>query len=99
MVIFRYLPGLILLPCLPVSGQQINRAQRAFDAGNYAEAARLFEQENRNKPSCELQFYIGLARYRMGQPEPAIIAFQAAVRCDPKLILAYIALAEAYGQR
>jgi tetratricopeptide (TPR) repeat protein len=88
----------ILLASL-VEGQTIERAKRAFDAGNYAEAARLFEEAARKAPSCELQFYIGMARYREGRPGDAIIAFQSAVQCNPKLMLAHIALAEAYLQR
>src|SRR5262245_46166414 len=93
----KLIAGLLLAWC--AWGQALEQAKRAFDLGNYAEAARLFEQANRAAPSCELQFYIGLARYRQGQPGDAIIAFQSAVQCDPKLILAHIALAEAYAQR
>jgi superkiller protein 3 len=79
--------------------QSLDRAKRAFDAGNYSEAARLFEEANRAKPSCELQFYIGMAKHRQGRTEDAIIAFQTAVQCDPKLMLAHLALAEAYLER
>jgi tetratricopeptide (TPR) repeat protein len=81
------------------SAQSLEQAKRAFDAGNYAEAARLFEEASRNSPSCELQFYVGIARYRQSRPSEAIVAFQSAVQCNPKLMLAHIALAEAYLQR
>src|SRR5262245_11538623 len=80
-------------------GQPLEQAKRAFDRGDYAEAARLFEQANRAAPSCDLQFYIGMARYRQGLSGPAIVSFQSAVRCDPKLNLAHLALAEAYAAR
>jgi tetratricopeptide (TPR) repeat protein len=93
----KLIAGLLFALC--ASGQALEQAKRAFDAGKYAEAARLFEQANRARPSCELQFYIGMARYRQGQAGDAIIAFQSAVRCDRKLMLAHLALAEAYAQR
>ena len=35
----------------------------------------------------------------MNQPDAALIAFQAAVQCDPKLVPALLALAEAYAAR
>ena len=80
-------------------GQALEQGKRAFDAGNYAEAARLFEEAHRARPNCDLQLYIGMARWRLQQPDPAIIAFQAAVKCNPKLMLAHLALAEAYAER
>jgi hypothetical protein len=44
-------------------------------------------------------FYLGLARYRLKQPDAALIAFQSAVQCDPKLVPVPLALAEAYDAR
>ena len=76
-----------------------SRGKRAFDSGDYASAARLFEQAHKASPNCEILFFIGLARYRLKQSEPALIAFRSATECDPKLIPAHLALAEAYGER
>jgi tetratricopeptide (TPR) repeat protein len=81
------------------SGQQLEQGKRAFDRGDYATAARLFEQAHKVSPSCEILFFIGLTRYRLKQSEPAMIAFRSATECDPKLIPAHLALAEAYAER
>jgi tetratricopeptide (TPR) repeat protein len=94
---WRVIAGFLVVSC--AYGQALEQAKRAFDAGKYADAARLFEEANRAAPSCELQFYIGMARYRQGRPADAIIAFQSAVQCNPRLMLAHIALGEAYLQR
>jgi tetratricopeptide (TPR) repeat protein len=77
----------------------LDRAQRAFDAQRYAEAAELFETARQRDPACNISFYLGLARYRLHQVDAALIAFQEAANCDPKLTLAYIALGEAYAER
>ncbi|MGH9720796.1 MAG: tetratricopeptide repeat protein [Bryobacteraceae bacterium] len=80
-------------------GQALEQGKRAFDAGNYAEAARLFEKAHQETRRCDILFFLGLARYRMAQIDPALIAFQAAAKCDPKLVPAHLALAEAYLER
>jgi tetratricopeptide (TPR) repeat protein len=77
----------------------LERARRAFDARHYEEAAQLFEAVRARNRSCSIPFYIGLARYRLQQVDVALIAFQEAVNCDPKLTLAHIALGEAYAER
>ena len=73
--------------------------ERAFEAGNYAEAARLFEAAHKQSPRCDILFLLGMAQYRMKQVDAALISFQAAVQCDPKLTFAYLGLAEAYAER
>ena len=40
-----------------------------------------------------------MARYRLNQPDAALIAFQSAVQCDPKLVPAHLAMGEAYAER
>src|SRR3954451_11244589 len=82
-----------------VWGQAIEQAKRAFDRGEYASALRLFEQARGTSPSCNLSFYIGLTQYRLNQTSEALIAFQSAVDCDPKLIDAHLAMAAAYSER
>ena len=79
--------------------QTLEQAERAFDAGQYAEAARLFEKAQQESPNCEARFGLGVSRYRLQQFDAALIAFQSAVRCDPKMLLAYLAMAEAYAVR
>src|ERR1044071_6285185 len=79
--------------------QALEQGKRAFDAGNYAEAARLFEKAHQSSQRCDILFFLGMARYRLQQPDAALIAFQSAVQCDPKLLPAHLALAEAYSER
>jgi tetratricopeptide (TPR) repeat protein len=79
--------------------QALDQAKRAFDHGDYAAAARLFEQAHQASPSCDVLFFLGLARYRLQEPDRALIAFRSAVECDPKLIPAHLAMAEAYAER
>lgn len=74
-------------------------ARRAFDKGDYATALTLFQEANQSKPACPNFFYIGLARYRLKQVDESLIAFRAAVQCDPKMVDAYLALGEAYLER
>jgi tetratricopeptide (TPR) repeat protein len=77
----------------------LERARRAFDAGRYAEAAGLFEAARITSSACDLPLFLGLTRYRLHQVDEALIGFQEAARCDPKLTLAWIALGEAYTER
>lgn len=69
----------------------------AFDRGDYAAAVRLFEAAHQRQPDCANLLYMGLARYRLRQTNEALISFRAATQCDPKLVAAHLALAEAYS--
>jgi tetratricopeptide (TPR) repeat protein len=86
------------LVCLVAAGQTLDEAKRDFNAGKYPEAARLFEKAQQSG-ICEASFGLGLSRYRLRQIDTALIAFQSAVRCDPKSIPAYLAMGEIYGAR
>lgn len=74
-------------------------AMREFAAGHYGKAAELFQVESRQPHNCEALFYLGTARYRLKQIDPALIAFQSAIECDPQLVLPRLGLAEAYGAK
>jgi len=82
-----------------LSAQTLDQAKRAFDAGDYADAARLFEKAYEASPRCDVLFYLGMTRYRLRQLDSAIMTFQGAVGCDPKLLAAHLALAEAYLEK
>lgn len=84
---------------LPAAGQTLQLAERAFDAGNYSEAARLFQKAHEEGPGCEPLFGLGISQYRLHQAEAALVAFQSAVQCDPKMTIAYVAMGEAYAER
>src|SRR5262249_51517224 len=77
----------------------LENAKRAFDAGDYAAAARLFEKAHQETPRCEILFYLGMACYRLRKLDAAIIAFRRAADCDPTLIPAHLALGEAYVEK
>src|SRR5437660_10687438 len=77
--------------------QSLEDAKRAFDRGDYAAAARLFEKAHQESRSCDILLYLGLARYRLKQADAALIAFQEAVQCDQRLLTAHLALGEAYA--
>ncbi|MPY86927.1 MAG: tetratricopeptide repeat protein [Luteitalea sp.] len=77
----------------------LEKGQRAFDMRTYEEALNLFEQASHHSSRCDIHFYIGLARYRLGRTDPAIVAFQSALACDGSLADAQVALGDAYLQR
>jgi len=79
--------------------QPLEQAKRAFDRGDYAAAARLFEQARLASPSCDILFYLGLAQYRLKQPDAALISFESAAQCDPRSTAAQLAIGEAYAER
>jgi tetratricopeptide (TPR) repeat protein len=92
--------GLIAITlCSVLRAQTLEEAKRAFDAGNYAAAAKKFEQAYQATHNCETLFYLGMAQYRGGQADAALVSFQGAVSCDPRLIRAHLALAEAYAAK
>lgn len=93
----RLLPAVFIASAL--YGQSLDAAKREFEAGNYAKAAQLLESAGKEQHPCEALFYLGAARYRLKQVDQALIAFQSAIECDPRLVAARIALAEAYGQK
>jgi tetratricopeptide (TPR) repeat protein len=79
--------------------QVLEEAKRAFDVGDYRSAARLFERAHQQTPQCEILFYLGVTRYRLSDLDRAIVDFQRAVQCDPKLVSANVALGEAYSRK
>jgi tetratricopeptide (TPR) repeat protein len=50
-------------------------------------------------PSCDILFFLGLTQYRLKQPDAALISFESAAQCDPKLLAAHLALGEAYTEK
>ena len=58
--------------------QSPEQAGRAFDAGDYPAAIKLFEKAREESPRCDILLYLGLARYRLKQVDQALIAFQEA---------------------
>jgi Tfp pilus assembly protein PilF len=93
----RLLIAGVLVPL--IWGQALEEGKRAFDAQKYTVAERLFEKAHQESAACEILVYLGMARYRQQQVNNALIAFQEAVRCDSTLVLAHLALGEAYAAK
>jgi tetratricopeptide (TPR) repeat protein len=89
----------LLLAVSTAGAAVLEDAKRAFDAGDYVTAVKLFDKAYHESKRCDVVLYLGLAKYRLTETSEAIIAFKAAVQCDPKLILAHLSLAEAYSER
>ena len=49
----------------PTAQANLEEAERAFDAGRYAEALDGFQKVQAESPRCEIYFYIGLTQYRL----------------------------------
>jgi superkiller protein 3 len=50
-------------------------------------------------PDCGKNFAAGLDEYKRKDLSKALIAFRAAVQCDPKMAPAYLAIADIYAER
>ena len=94
---------LLLLLChLPAMAQtpttqaDLMEAERAFDAGRYAEALDRFQRVQAESPRCEIYFYIGLTQYRLRRLDDAIASLASSVGCNPRFSLGEHALGDAY---
>lgn len=95
----RGLLSLCFAILLSAQGTLVEQGQRAFDAGRYQEAAELFEKALGGERDCRVLLYLGMARYRLGETDAAIVSFRSAVECDPHAVEARVALAEAYASK
>jgi tetratricopeptide (TPR) repeat protein len=92
----------VLLCCLsglaqnPTAPANLEEAQRAFDAGRYAEALDLFQRAQTESPQCEIYFFIGLTQYRLQRLDDAIASLASSVGCNPRFSLGDHALGDAY---
>ncbi|HXW14748.1 MAG TPA: tetratricopeptide repeat protein [Terriglobia bacterium] len=80
----------------PTAPPNLEEAQRAFDAGRYAEALDLFQRVQTESPQCEIYFFIGLTQYRLGRLDDAIASLASSVGCNPRFSLGEHALGDAY---
>jgi tetratricopeptide (TPR) repeat protein len=82
----------------PNNSTLLAMAARVAELGDdHAEASRLLAQAAEYDPgNAELQFELGLARWRGADRHGATEAFQAAVRIDPQFTPALKALGDAY---
>jgi len=76
--------------------RDVEKAEQAFDAGQYAEALDLFQRAEAETPRCDLLFYIGLTHYRLQHLDEAIASFASCAACNPRFGVAQHALGDAY---
>jgi len=74
----------------------IEKAKAALSAGRPADAVEPLEQAQSTSSDCEIPFLLGLARYRLGQDDEAVAAFQSATQCDPARVDGWMALGDAH---
>ena len=77
----------------------IEQGKAALNAGRFADAEALFQRAWKESSRCDALFYAGLAGQRAGKATGAIVAFRSAAECNPSLLGAHLALAEAYSER
>ena len=80
----------------PTTQADLVEAERAFDAGRYAEALDGFQKVQAESPRCEIYFYIGLTQYRLRRVDDAIASLASSVGCNPRFSLGEHALGDAY---
>lgn len=70
---------------ISASAQSIDqRADSAYNAGNYAEASRLYNEAIKTDgPSASLYYNLGDSYFRQGKTAQAVIAFERSLRLDP----------------
>lgn len=77
---------LLILSALPSLAQTATdqKADSAYNAGNYAEAAQLYLETIKSEGSSDKLYYnLGNSYYRLGQTANAIIAYERALRLEP----------------
>lgn len=76
---------IIFLSALPVSAMTLSqRADSAYTADNYAEAAELYLKAAETEGTSSSLFYnIGNTYYRLGQPGKSILYYERALKLDP----------------
>jgi len=58
-------------------------ANTQYAAGNYAEAAQLYEQELVENPSAVVYYNLGNAYFKQGELSQSILAYERSLRLDP----------------
>lgn len=61
----------------------IEEANKAYRQGNYAEAARIYEQMANLKPSLATYYNLGNAYYRLGETSKALVNYERALLISP----------------
>lgn len=82
----RLLPSvLLLIVALPVcrAADPDDHAAQLFEAGQYAEALAIWEDQSIKKPVAGLYYNAGLAHARLNQKVEAIYSFEQALRLQP----------------
>jgi Flp pilus assembly protein TadD len=74
-----------------------DQAKVAVDAGNWAEAIKLYEAIIKRKPDdARVLTQLAYAMRKTGQVEPAIVRYKRALALEPALLTAHEYIGEAY---
>ena len=83
-------------PRQPQSADQYRAANDAFNKGDFDEFIRNMQEVARLEPnSPDVPYLIGNAYLQQGRAREAVVAFNAALKIDPKFSPAYLGLARA----
>ncbi|MGH9614171.1 MAG: tetratricopeptide repeat protein, partial [Bryobacteraceae bacterium] len=77
----------------------MTQGKRALAAGQYAQAVQLLQTAYDQSPSCDVTFYLGMARYRLSEWDRAIVELKSASECDPRNAGALVALGASYAAK
>lgn len=64
-------------------GASFSDANAQYAAGNYADAALLYEQILTEQPSADVYYNLGNARYKQGEIAQSILAYERCLRLRP----------------
>lgn len=74
---------MFVLTVCPVCAQKKQQADSAYAAGNYVEAARIYEESVKTGVSSDLYYNLGNAYYRLNDLPRAILNYERALRMEP----------------
>lgn len=92
-----FLGSLLFVPVL--AADLLSEGKQAMEAGDFHKAERIFAAVRDDDRRCEAIYYLGIARYRLGKLEPAIIDLRSASQCNPSNAGAQLALAQVYLEK
>ena len=83
--VYRYIviPTLLLLSTLSFAQSDFDAANAAYAAGEYKEAAELYQAIIDEQPSAQVYYNLGNAQFKQGELAQAILCYERALRLEP----------------